>query len=439
MAENYRLKYPPSSPTYESTPFTDRERQHPSEGSVNIDSPPDGGLRAWMTVLGAWFILFGTFGYFFAFGVFQDFYTRGYLTRNTPSQISWIGSIQYMLPFFVGLFSGKLFDAGHFHVLSLTGNALFIFSLFMLSLAKPLQYYQVFLSQGVGMGLGLGLLFLPTLAITSHHFQKRRALVVGISLSGSAIGAIIFPIMLNQLLLVKGMSFGSSVRATAYLVLGLLIIGNLLMRTRYPPGKKEPPPIAEFFREPSYLLLILNGLLAAFGLFFPIFYMQLYAIKQDLDPTLAFYTIAIINAASVVGRIFVNYLADSMGPVNLITVSSAGTALSIWLMLAIHNSAALVIVCILYGFFSGAYLSLVIAVLASISKKPSHIGSKTGLCLAIVSFAFLGSGPAQGAVLTSQFKWTQAIVFSGVFTTAAFFVLLITLHVLAKEKGSRRI
>jgi MCP family monocarboxylic acid transporter-like MFS transporter 10 len=64
----------------------------------------------------------------------------------------------------------------------------------MLSLSKPHQYYQIFLSQGVGMGLGVGFTFVPTLSNLAHHFYDRKALATGIALSGSSTGALIFPI-----------------------------------------------------------------------------------------------------------------------------------------------------------------------------------------------------------------------------------------------------
>jgi hypothetical protein len=54
----------------------------------------------------------------------------------------------------------------------------------MLSLAKPHQYYQIFLAQGIGMGIGMGLLFLPAISVTSHYFRKRRAAAMGVVLSG---------------------------------------------------------------------------------------------------------------------------------------------------------------------------------------------------------------------------------------------------------------
>jgi len=75
---------------------------------------------------------------------------------------------------------------------------LFEFCLFMISISKPEQYYQViglyhlksgavsltnpklFLAQGLGMGIAIGTMYVPALGILSHYFQKRRALAIGL-------------------------------------------------------------------------------------------------------------------------------------------------------------------------------------------------------------------------------------------------------------------
>jgi MFS family permease len=54
----------------------------------------------------------------------------------------------------------------------------------MLSLTKAHHYYQTFLAQGVGMGIGMGLMFLPALSVTSHYFQARRSVAMGIVIAG---------------------------------------------------------------------------------------------------------------------------------------------------------------------------------------------------------------------------------------------------------------
>lgn len=60
----------------------------------------------------------------------------------------------------------------------------YCFSLFMLSLSHVDRYYQLFLSQGVGMGIGAGLVYLPSLAVQAHHWQTRRAMAMGIAITG---------------------------------------------------------------------------------------------------------------------------------------------------------------------------------------------------------------------------------------------------------------
>lgn len=69
----------------------------------------------------------------------------------------------------------------------IAGSLLFSFSAFMLSITKEDQFYQVFLSQGVGMGLAVGLLYVPALGVISQYFLRLRPLVLGIGTSVRAI------------------------------------------------------------------------------------------------------------------------------------------------------------------------------------------------------------------------------------------------------------
>ncbi|OBZ76523.1 hypothetical protein A0H81_03492 [Grifola frondosa] len=113
----------------------------------------DGGLQAWLTVLGGWIAGFCTFGAASSFGVYQALYTiEG---TSSASNISWIGSVQLCL------ISQWIF-----------GTLLLVFSLFMLSLADTTKYYQIILSQGIGFGLGAGLIYVPALTVQAHHWKK---------------------------------------------------------------------------------------------------------------------------------------------------------------------------------------------------------------------------------------------------------------------------
>ncbi|KAH0578999.1 hypothetical protein H2248_003174 [Termitomyces sp. 'cryptogamus'] len=260
---------------------------------ANSQNIPEGGTRAWLTVLGGAMVTFCTFGVVQSFGVYQDYYTRISLNEHTPSSISWIGSMQVFFVFAVGLPAGRLFDAGYFHHCILGGSLVYIFSVFMLSLVEPHHYYQNFLAQGVGMGIGMGLMFLPSLQVTSHYFARRRSLAMGFVISGSSIGGCLYPVLLNNMF-TRTSGFGTGVRAVAFMDLGLLIIANFVMRARLPPkrgGKEGESVFKEVITDGPYLLFIFGSFLIFWGIFVPFFYLQLYAALHGVSPGFVRYSV----------------------------------------------------------------------------------------------------------------------------------------------------
>ena len=148
--------------------------------------PPDGGLNAWVQVAMGWLIIFVTWGYVNSFGSFQAYYTE--VLPEPPSTISWIGSIQVFLTFFIGAFSGRLLDAGLFVPTLFVGGVLQLLGIFMMSLST--KWYQLLLSQGVLTGIGGGIFFCPSMGLIATYFSGKRALAVGIVTTGNSVGSI---------------------------------------------------------------------------------------------------------------------------------------------------------------------------------------------------------------------------------------------------------
>lgn len=116
----------------------------------------DGGLKAYLTTLGAFTALFFTFGQMNAFGTFQAWYSAHQLAGMSPSTISWIGSLQLWIFFVSGYPIGRLFDLyGPTHLMS-AGTLCYFASITLTSVCG--QYYQYILTQGILFGLGVGLL-----------------------------------------------------------------------------------------------------------------------------------------------------------------------------------------------------------------------------------------------------------------------------------------
>ncbi|KAJ7718362.1 major facilitator superfamily domain-containing protein [Mycena maculata] len=408
-----------------------------------IVSDGEGGDRtAWLTILGTFFIQFCTLGNINAFGVYQDYYTRTFLHNRTPSDISWIGSFQLCMQYAPGVLVGRAFDAGYFHHMIALGSVLQVVSIFMISLTQRDQYYQVFLAQAVASGIGQSLLFLPSLSIIGQHFKRHRALATGVGVSGASVGGVIWPIVLNQLS--QRTSFENAVRATGAIAGVLLIIANLVMKTKpHPTGAVAlKPKLMVILTDWPFMSSIVGAFVVGLGLFFPYFYLQLYAVDKGIDENLAFYVLAIMNAGSVGGRILPNFIADRVGPYNTIIpclATSAGLTFSIF---ALQSFASVVIFGILYGFWSGSYVSLIPTLIVQSASHCGEHGTRMGVAFTLVSVSMLIGTPISGALLHSadrKYVWFKPIVFCGTMLACGAIIFALSRYLFVREgRGGAR-
>ncbi|KAF8810257.1 MFS general substrate transporter [Phlegmacium glaucopus] len=437
----------------------DTKEEDSSPTTPDLVPPSEGGLRAWSVVLGVWLTQFCTFGYTNAHGVYNDFYVRNYLaTTSTSSQISWIGSVQLFLVLTVGLVTGRTFDAGYFYHLMIGGSILMVFCLFMISITTPEHYYQacififtafhrfhyliflkLFLAQGLGIGIAVGVMYIPALGIISHYFERRRALATGIATTGSAFGGAIHPIMLNALF--HGpVGFNSGVKISAGMIAGLLVISLLLMKPRYPQNRKKAVSILHsfrvFLRDLPYVIMILGTTLTLTGLYYPIFFLQLNSIKNGIAPGLAFYTIAILNGSSVIGRVIPNLFVYRFGPFNVIIPCVLIASALVFCTLAVKDVAGTMVFAILYGFFSGSYIGLLAPVIGSTAVNDSEIGARLGVCFTFTGFGGLIGTPIAGALLSSSFIWWRPILFSGLCVFSGALCFFTSRFLIARRKGT---
>jgi len=300
------------------------------------------------------------------------------------------------------------------------GSVLQSFSLFMLSLAKPGQYYQIFLAQGLGSGIAAGLMFVPSMAVISHHFRRKSTLVMTFVLAGGALGCAIHPIMLNYLF--NGpLGFANAVRASAGLVSGLLLIACLCMRTRLPP----PPTTVNYtavakksLTEIPFVLMTAGGFLFQVGFYYPFFFFQLDSIQHGLSTTFSFYSLVILNMANLVGRVTSGYIAAFTGVPNLTIVATIASGILILGMIGLKSLASVVVLGVIYGYFSGVYIAMYVPLVATLTSDMSELGARMGICFCICGFGALIGAPISGALLGSNYTWWKPALFSGITSLA---------------------
>ncbi|KAJ7656808.1 major facilitator superfamily domain-containing protein [Mycena polygramma] len=382
---------------------------------------------AWASLVGGFLLQFATFGVVFAFGVFQEFYITEFLTAYSASTLSWIGSVQLFLDLGCGALAGRFYDSGHCRLVLLCGSALFTFSFFMLSITREDQYYQVFLSQGLGMGLGVSLIYLPTCTLVSHHFKTRRALAMGILLSSGPLGGVIYTIMLNQMIH-HGPGFGWAVRAAAFLTTGCLAIGNFMVTVMPPTTHTESQakqPLLRTIADLPYLLTLLAGFVAQLGTFFPTFYLQTFAQTHNYSPSLTFYAPVILNVAAIFGRIIPNFCADRWGTLEVYIVCVGANGLAGLIMLAGGHTAGLILFSIFFGFFFGSTIALYLPVVAMLVPRQADMGRIMGVALFPPGLAALIGPPIAGAVLGPNLVWWRGITFASVTLVAGSLLLVV--------------
>ncbi|KAG4444017.1 hypothetical protein IFR05_000477 [Cadophora sp. M221] len=348
-------------------------------------------------------------------GVFQEIYQSDYLRTYSVSTISWIPSLQifFMLATLQGPIVGKIYDRYGPRYLTFTGTLLHVFCLAMASIST--EYYQIIVSQGVCSAIGVALVFQPAISAVSGWFDQNRGLAFGILSTGSSIGGVIFPIMVT--LLLDSVSYGWTMRICAFTILGLLVIANLTVKSRFPPNPQvvTRKQLAAPFHEPAFILTMIGLAIFTFGLFIPINYLVVEAIDTGMESSLAHYIVAILNAAR---RLFTGFLADRVGKYNIFIVAAFATSLStlaLWLPSGNNTDSARIAFSILYGFSSGAYVSLIAALVAQISPV-QDIGFQVGLIFLANSIGVITTSPIAGAILELESGgWTGVKVFAGVF------------------------
>ncbi|KAK3946110.1 major facilitator superfamily transporter [Diplogelasinospora grovesii] len=402
--------------------------------------PDDIGLRSWLAVFGASVALFCTVGFLNAYGVFQEYYTT-FLSDRSASDISWIGSLSIFLLYVGSPFGGVLVDRIGPSIPLCVGSVGLLLSLFMTSLCS--QYWQLMLAQALLLGISMSLIFSPPLGVVSRHMPHRRGLAMGLTIGGSSIGGVIWPITLQQLLDNDGVSFGWTVRIVGFTMIPLLAFACLTVVEPKKPIEQESekttpeatsdssadlqPPAAvaaektktdfSVLRNKAYILLIVGLVVAYLGLFTPLFYVSAYAIEQGQSASTGFYLLSALNASSFFGRVLPGHMADKYGHYNLLAAFTLLSGIVGFTWTRATSLAGLIVWSLAYGFASGAVMSLQGACAGKVAPHRSQ-GLAVGFLVGCLSIPALIGPPISGQILTHSgyfalSMWTGATLVAG--------------------------
>ncbi|KAF2205865.1 MFS general substrate transporter [Delitschia confertaspora ATCC 74209] len=368
-----------------------------------LPPPPDGGLHAWLKVFGGFLIYINIWGFTLSYGAFESYYHHVLLKDYSPSAVSWIGTVQGWLLIMFGVLSGPLFDLGYFRSMLYVGNFLVVFGIMMLSLCK--EYWQVFLAQGICMGLGAGLLYVPSLALVGIWFSKKRAMAMGIVMSGIAVGGVVYIIIFDRL--TSNVGFPWTIRVMGFIALfaalvsfpALLSGSGILARRR--KARKLFDKTA--LKDKLFIVFTCSTFFTFLGYITPYFYIPTYAQdKLGTSESTALYMLVISVAASFFGRLGSGLVAHYLGSIFTWILCSLASGILSLCWMSITTERAFIAFSIFWGFFSAGLVTLPAAAFANVCPDLSLLGTRLGMSWGVSSLATLIGAPIAGALLKTN-------------------------------------
>ncbi|KIW08845.1 uncharacterized protein PV09_00771 [Verruconis gallopava] len=383
----------------------------PSIPSADGDATyPEGGLRAWLVVLGSFSGMMAAFGFMNTMGAFQTYVSQNQLKDYNESTIGWIFSFFVFLSFFCGLQIGPVFDAKGPFWLIMSGSVLLTAATLLLGLCHA--YWQFMLVIGLMAGFGVSLIFTPSVSAVGHFFLAKRGAATGIAAMGGSVGGVVFPLTLQTLIPRIGFAWATRVMG---LIIGILCLTSVvLVRSRLPPkpGSSILPDI-KIFKDPAFAFVTTGVFFMEFALFIPVSYISSFVVETQVENAQRFgyQLLAILNAGSTLGRWLPGVFSDRIGRYNsmiLMLGFCCLTTLAFWLpasWLPVENGVAhpavkplIIVYAVIFGFASGSNISLTPVCVGQLCDTEEY-GRYYATCYTVVSFGTLTGIPIAGALI----------------------------------------
>jgi len=183
-------------------------------------SAPDGGW-GWIVLFGSFVSFFIADGWSYSFGIlFPSVVEYFDESRGTTALV---GTLLYAIPMIVSPLACALVSAYGCRPVAICGGALTGISLAVACMATSVSGLCIIV--GLLSGIGLALVYVSSLFIVTIYFERRRGLATGIAVTGSGMGALAFPPLiewLNELY-----SWQGSMLITGGIFLHIIAVGML--------------------------------------------------------------------------------------------------------------------------------------------------------------------------------------------------------------------
>jgi MFS family permease len=379
-----------------------------------IDSP-----RAWVIAFAVGVANVIGFGTAYSFGAFFESMAVEFDAGHGATAV--IFGLTIFLFFGFGGVSGPLSDRFGPRPLVLGGATLMGVGLVLTSRVDAL--WVGYLTYGIGVGLGAGLYVAPLLATVGAWFERQRPYALGVAVTGSGLGTLLFAPSAARLIASYGWR-------TSYVVIGLvdaavlLAVATVVQRAPVP----RPPHGGEHLRRvcgtEAFRRLFLTGGLMSMSLFVAFAFVVTFAQQDGIASSRAALLLGLIGASSVAGRLGLTAFSNWIGPVRLyqLCLGVQSMAYLVWLV-AGGNYVLLVVFACLLGISYGGFVALGPEVTAHLFGV-AGLGAVLGTLYVVGGIGGLIGPPLAGFLVDADVARAVIILGAAVITAVSTYLTL---------------
>ena len=263
--------------------------------------------------------------------------------------------------------------------------------------------WQLSLAYGALVGFGSSTAFGPMVADISHWFSRRRGVAVAICSSGNYLSGVIWPPILQHFIASDGWR-------TAHIYMGVVCIAVILPLTL---ALRRPAPMESRIADgaaalqardavglsPGALqaLIAVAGLACCAAMAMPQVHIVAYCGDLGYGPARGAEMLSVMLAFGLPSRLACGFIADRIGGVATLLISSVLQAVALALYLGFDGLTSLYVISALFGLFQGGLVPTY-AIIVREYFAPAQAGTRLGTILMATTIGMALGGWMSGAI-----------------------------------------
>lgn len=406
---------------------------------------PDGGWRAWLVLASCCLTNGIIFGIHNTFGITYDklhakMAAEG--VEDPSAKCAFVGSLAMGTTFFLSSFVGVLSDKIGLRSTALIGGVIATCGMGLSAIFNH-SVEGLYLTYGILFGTGSSLAYTPSLTILGHYFKRHLGFANGIVTAGSSLVTFVLS-LINPYIL----EHENGVTHILYMFTGMtsvLVLCALSFKPLIPPsldmdrgdeGSSKMWHLVEKvihldnWKNKRYVIWALAIPSALFGYFVPYVHLVAFAKGIPLDDDdktnglMAAKLMTCIGITSGIGRIVTGKVADMesikangnrvvLQQVAFVLIGLCTMLLTTAQQFGSHVFPALMIFCLIMGFFDGCFITLLGPIAFDICG-PKGAGQAIGFLLCLCSIPLTVGPPIAGALFDHFGTYLLAFILAGI-------------------------